>query len=371
MPQVLRFNLGVDRQLPYGFVGTVEGIFTSSLNDILYQDISMIGPGDSRIANSAITPGGKLASDGRPVYGTYDTTSRKWTTLRVSPKFTNVILMKNTSEGYSASLTFQLQRAQITDGWYANLAYTLGMSKDMNSILSSQAYSQWRYNQVSGDPNNPALSYSSFDTRHHIIAVLSYKFEVFPKYVTTVAVAYDGRSGLPFSVAYNGDVNGDGQTSNDLIYVPKDRNDIMLVTSAGAAAPAADYDNLNTYINNDSYLGGRRGQYAERNGDRTSWSHDVDLHFAQQIPTIMGQRFELTIDVLNILNWFNASWGYIPTISNSQDLPLSFYGLNKTPGANYGKPMFVYAHGDPSVKPWVNDNLLSRWQAQIGLRYSF
>jgi len=52
-------------------------------------------------------------------------------------------------------------------------------------------------------------------------------------------------------------------------------------------------------------------------------------------------------------------------------VPLSFYGLNKTVGANYGKPMFVYAHGDPDVKPWVNNNLLSPWQAQIGLRYSF
>jgi hypothetical protein len=371
MPQVLRFNLGIDRQLPYGFVGTVEGLFTSSLNDILYQDISMVGPGDARISTKPITPNGTLAGDGRPVYGTYDTTSRRWTTLRVSPKFTNVILMKNTSQGYSANITLQVQRAQITDGWYANLAYTYGLSKDMNSILSSQAISQWRFNQVSGDPNNPALSYSSFDLRHHLIAVLSYKFELFPQYTTTVALAYEGKSGLPYSVAYNGDVNGDGQTSNDLMYIPKDRNDIILVNAAGAPASAADYDNLNTYISNDSYMSSRRGQYAERNGDRTSWSHDIDLHFAQQVPTIMGQRFELTIDVLNILNWINPDWGYIPTITNAQDLPLNFYGLNKTLGADYGKPMFVYAHGDPSVKPWVNDNLLSRWQAQIGFRYSF
>lgn len=355
MPQVLRLNLGLDRQLPEGFVGTVEGLYTSSLNDILYQDISMAGQQ------------GVLAGDGRPVYGTYNAATRKWTTIRVSPNFTNVILMKNTSQGYSANLTVQLQRVQVTDGWYANLAYTYGVSKDMNSILSSQAISQWRFNQVSGDPNNPALAYSSFDLRHHLIAVLSYKFDLFPLYTTTVAVAYEGKSGSPYSVVYNGDINGDGQTSNDLVYIPKDRNDVILVTSTGAPASTADYDNLNTYISNDPYLSSRRGQYAERNGDRTSWSHDVDLHLTQQIPTVLGQRFELTFDILNFLNMLDHNWGYIPTITNAQDLLLTYYGLD----AATGKPEFIYQHGNPNVKPWVNDNLLSRWQAQIGLRYSF
>ncbi len=372
MPQVLRFDVGVDHQLPLGFVGTLEALYTSSINDILYQDISMVGPGDPRIANQAITPGGMLAGDGRPVYGTYDTARNRWTTLRVSPKFTNVILMKNTSKGYSYNFTVQLQRAQVTDGWYANLAYTYGMSKDMNSILSSQAISQWRFNQVSGDPNNPGLSYSSFDLRHHIIAVVSYKLEFAPQYVTTIALAYEGKSGLPFSVIYNGDVNGDGQTSNDLAYIPKNRNDVILVTGTGAPAPSSDYDNLDRYISNDPYLSSRRGQYAERNGDRTSWSHDIDLHLSQQIPTFLDQHFEITFDVLNFLNLLNHNWGTIPTITNSQDFLLTFYGLNKDPSSpNYGKPEFRYQHGDPNVKPWVNDNLLSRWQAQIGLRYSF
>jgi hypothetical protein len=367
MPQVLRLNLGVDRQLPMGFVGTIEGIYTSSMNDIMYQDISLKGP-----QNTTLTPGGVLAGDGRPVYGTFNTTTMRWSTQRVSNKFTNVILMKNTSQGYSANLTVQVQRAQITDGWYANLAYTYGVSKDMNSILSSQALSQWRYNQISGDPNNPALGYSSFDLRHHLIAVVSYKFELFPQYTTTVALAYEGKSGIPFSVVYNGDVNGDGQTSNDLVYIPKDRNDVTLMSGTSATATPlattnAAYDQLNTYISNDPYLSSHRGQYAERNGDRTSWSHDIDLHFAQQVPTIMGQRFELTFDVLNVLNWINPNWGYIPTISNAQDFLLTFQGLDPATG----KPRFVYQHGDPNTKPWVNDNLLSRWQAQVGLRYTF
>jgi len=372
MPQVFRVNVGVDRQLPLGFVGTIEGLYTKSLNDIVYQDINMAGQ-----VSSAITPGGVLAGDGRPVYGTWSTSSRRWTTAKLSQKFTNVVFMKNTSQGYSYNLTVQLQRAQVTDGWYANLAYTYGVSKDLNSILSSQAISQWRFNQISGDPNSPTLAYSSFDLRHHIIAVLSYKFELVPEFATTVSLAYEGRSGSPFSVVYNNDVNGDGQTSNDLVYIPKNRDDVILMSGTGATATvlpstSTDYDKLDTYIKNDSYLSSHRGQYAERNGDRTPWSHNVDFHLAQQIPTVAGQRFEITVDVLNFLNLLNHSWGYIPSISNAQDLLLTFHSLDPTATSpTYGKPRFVWQHGDPNAKPWFNDNLLSRWQAQIGLRYSF
>lgn len=367
MPQVFRVNLGVDRQLPFGFVGTIEGLYTSTVNDILYQDINLAGT-----QSSALTPGGTLVGDGRPVYGTYSTSTRRFTAAKVSNKFTNVILMKNTSDGYAYNITAQLQRAQAADGWYGNLAYTFGLSKDHNSIASSQAISQWRFNQVPGDPNNPPLSYSQYDTRHRIIAAASYSFEVASGFRTTVSLFYEGRSGQPLSFIYNGDVNGDGQTSNDLIYIPKDRNDVVLMSGTAASAtvlPTSDvaYTNLDKYIQNDGYLSSHRGAIAERMGGRTSWSHSVDFKLAQEVPVIAEHRIEITFDVLNILNLLNRDWGYVPFISNNQDFVLTFHSLDPVSG----KPRYVWQKTDPNVPAWVNDNLLSRWGAQIGLRYSF
>ncbi|MCX6145515.1 MAG: hypothetical protein NTZ35_20095, partial [Ignavibacteriales bacterium] len=364
MPQVFRVNLGVDRELPLGFVGTVEGLFTQTVNDIMYQDISLSGP-----QSSTLTPGGTLVGDGRYVYGTWSTTSNRWTTKRVSPKFTNVIYMTNTSDGYSYNITAQVQRTQVTDGWYANLAYTYGMSKDRNSIGSSQALSQWRYNQVYKDANNPDLAYSTYDLRHHLIGIVSYRFEAVPLFGTTLSLAYEGRSGGPITYYINGDLNGDGQTSNDLAYIPKDANDVILVSSTGAVLLKTDaaYTNLNTYINNSDYLSSHRGQVAERNGGRMPWSHYLDLGLTQEIPTLPGHRFEIRVDVLNILNLLNHDWGYNPYLANYQDDLLTFHSLDPVTG----QPRFRWTKPSATANPWVNDNLSSRWGAQIGLRYSF
>ncbi len=57
MPQLLRYDVAIDRQLPYGFTGTLEGIYSNVLNDVMYQDINL-GP-----------QLGTLAGDGRPIYG--------------------------------------------------------------------------------------------------------------------------------------------------------------------------------------------------------------------------------------------------------------------------------------------------------------
>ncbi len=364
MPQVFRVNLGVDRELPLGFVGTVEGLLTQTINDIMYQDISLSGP-----QSSTLTPGGTLVGDGRYVYGTYSTTTNKWTTKRVSPKFTNVIYMTNTSDGYSYNITAQLQRTQVTDGWYANLAYTYGMSKDRNSIGSSQAISQWRYNQVYKDANNPDLAYSTYDLRHHLIGIVSYRFEAVPLFGTTLSLVYEGRSGAPITFYINGDLNGDGQTSNDLAYIPKDANDVILVSSTGAVLAKTDvaYTNLDTYIKNDDYLSSHRGQVAERNGGRIPWSHSLDFSLAQEIPTLPGHKFEIRVDVLNILNLLNHDWGYIPYLANYQDDLLTFHSLDPVTG----QPRFRWTKPSATAHPWVNDNLSSRWGAQIGLRYSF
>ena len=56
MPQVLRFDVAVDRQLPFDITGTVEAQYSKTLNDMMYQEVNL----KSQVGT---------LPDGRPLYG--------------------------------------------------------------------------------------------------------------------------------------------------------------------------------------------------------------------------------------------------------------------------------------------------------------
>jgi hypothetical protein len=379
MPQVFRADVALDRQLPFGLVGTVEGVYTKTLNDVYYQNINL-NPSAAN-ANGSLTPGGHLVGDGRPVFGTYSASSRRFTAGNFSDalaasvqRFTYVYLMTNTSEGYQYYLTLQLVKPVSPDGWAGNLSYTYGMAKDVNSVLSSTASSQWGFNLVPGDPNHPPLAYSNYDQRHRIFAAVSRRFELAKGWGTTIGLAYEGRSGLPFSIVYNGDVNGDAKTSNDLIYIPKDRNDVILMSGTSSSAtvlPTTDaaYDKLDQFINSMDYLKDHRGQILERNALHTPWNHWFDVNLVQEIPTFQGHKVEIVVSILNFLNLLKHSWGNIYSVTNqSYTNVLSFQSLDPTTG----RPRYALGSAvGPGFTPWSISDLDSRWQMQLGARYEF
>ena len=341
MPQLMRINFAVDKQLPFSFVGTLEGIYSKSLNDLYYQDINL-------------GPQTKSVVDGRPYYA-----STAGVQGKVSQAFTNVLLMKNTSDGYQYNISASLQR-QLMDNWSANLAYTYGRAKDRNSTTSSQAYSQYRYNPIQGNPNNPDLTTSNFEIKHRIMAAVSYTFNYLGNYKTTVSLFYNGQSGRPFSYIYTGDANGDGQTGNDLIYIPTDHDPKVNLTSNN-------WDALNKYISNDDYLKDNRGKIAERNGAREPWVNQLDLHISQLIPVYKEHTIEINLDILNVQNLIDREAGWVKSVPNQTASLLTFSGYDATSGVQ--KVTFndkVYASD-----PYQNDALYSRWQMQLGLRYSF
>ena len=42
LPQVLRASLAIDQQLGYGIVGTLEGLYTKTANNVVYQNINKV-----------------------------------------------------------------------------------------------------------------------------------------------------------------------------------------------------------------------------------------------------------------------------------------------------------------------------------------
>ncbi|MFO7448406.1 MAG: TonB-dependent receptor [Ignavibacteriaceae bacterium] len=86
-PQLLRFNAAVDHQLPWNIVGTVEFLYSKSINDLIYEKINL---------NPST---GNIPGDGRPRYGGTNSGNNN---------FFDVLLLKNTDEGYQYNLTAQL-----------------------------------------------------------------------------------------------------------------------------------------------------------------------------------------------------------------------------------------------------------------------
>ncbi|MFN3597306.1 MAG: carboxypeptidase regulatory-like domain-containing protein [Rubricoccaceae bacterium] len=340
-PKVLRTSLGVDQRLPfYGLVATAEVQYSPVLNDVYFTNLNL---GD-QVGTNAV--------DGRPVF----------TALRDS-RFTSAILMSNTDRGYTTNLTFQLERPS-QQGFFGRMAYNFQQSRAVNSGGSSVALSNWNQNYTTGNPNDEAVSRTFFEVPHRILGVLSYNADLFASlagrrgFATTFSLIYEGNSGLPYSYIFNRDVNGDGESFNDLVYIPRESDRNLFVISD------ADWAALNSYISNSSSLNARRGQIAERNGATAPWQNRFDLRLAQQVPTVSGQRAELTLDLINAGNLLNNEWGRVRTVGRSHTL----VELDTTPINADGQYVVTRVNTENVATP---SNLLSRWQLQFGLRYSF
>ncbi|MBA9078230.1 MULTISPECIES: TonB-dependent receptor [Rufibacter] len=355
IPQTWRTNLALDYTLPLGIIATVEGIYTKTLNDIVYRDINLVNP----ITNLT-------GPDRRPLYPTSSSARR------ISQDFTNVILLDNTSKGYSYNLTGQLQK-NFNNGINTLVAYTYGESKDMNSGASSTARSNWQFNQIVWNPNDPEFSYSRFDIRHRIIASGGYTVNWLNNFSTSISLFYEGQSGTPFTYLYSQDLNADGNTGNDLMYVPRTFEESGLVdqkTSAGVvtATAAKQWEDLNAFIEADDYLSSRRGQYTERNGARTPWTHRFDLRLAQDIfGNFAGKKhtLQITFDIFNVGNLFNPDWGRTYFVNNAA---VELVRFNNRDANN--RPTFTFTK--PAQDVWANtSSISSRWQGQVGVRYIF
>ncbi len=354
LPQLLRFNFAVDQELPEGIVGTAEFLYSKTMNDMIYRKLN-IKPSTS---NDAI--------DGRPIYGGTDAKNNN---------FYDVLEIYNTSEGYQYDLVFQVQRT-VPLGLSFNAGYKYEVAKDMNSVGSSQAASQMNYNGIDLDPNKPKLTTSSYEIPNRIYASVSYTEEFFEGAPTTISLFYNGQNGSPYSWTVTGDVNNDGFSANDLFYIPQNSDEILLGTInkttkefVPSTKEGTTWADLNSFIENNEYLKDNRGKIAERNGANEPWRNYFDMRITQDVPDFLGiGHFQVSLDILNVLNLMNKEWGRI------EYYPYTYYIVTYqgrvTHNGVANKP--VYSFSKPTNNtPFAYDDLLSRWQMQFGIRYSF
>ena len=360
-PQMARGNLGFDFVLPWQSALTLEGTYTKTLKDIIYtnQDIP--------------TSSGNLGgADQRPIYPATRLTAATGTAAN---PFSAVYVLGNTTKGFRYNTTIDLKK-HFGSALDLDAAYTYGQSKDVANGQRNSPQSNVEYNQLVVANQYP-LTWSNYDVRHRIVGSASWNHAWNSRTGTNASLVYTGQSGSPFSYVYSGDLNNDGSSNNDLIYIPKTASDITLIPSArptgqtDTRTPAQIWEQLDAFISSDPYLNSHRGQVSERNGARTPWNHRVDLRVAQDIHLTQGatpHNLQVTLDVVNLGNLLNKSWGkyyFVPNLNNQNVYPLA-YRSGRAVGA---VPSFSF---DPIAgKPYQTDDLQSRWQMQAGMRYTF
>lgn len=331
-PTLLRGNLAYERKLPWDLVASTEFLFTKNIQDVKYQNLN-------RDLQS-----GRQAIDGRPIF------TRDFTTL------SDVIFLTNSSKGHSWSGLFELRRP-FRGGWFFNASYLYGESESIMDGTSSQAASNWGNVLVPGDVNNPPLSTSVFDPGHRINFSASKEMKLFGGASATASIYYSGQSGRPFTLTYFGDVNGDGRTSNDLLYIPASASE---VTFTGGT-----YQQLANFLQEDGCLDDYVGKIIPRNACRAPWSNQLDFRFNVALP-FQRVKAEVTLDILNVLNLLDSKKGIQEYTTFNAIAPVTpVFTSGQVTGYNIS-----FLTGS-SFRKWQRDDLRSRWQMQLGGRIRF
>jgi hypothetical protein len=360
-PQVFRTDIGIDQKLPFGIVATLEGIYTKDLNAIVHRNANLVTP------TIKVNDGSQ-----RDLYPSNS---------KLNSTVTAAYVLDNNSNGYSYFLTGQLTK-RFDFGLDLMAAYTYSETKDMSSNPGSTASSAFGYNNIVNNPNEPVIGYSAYDQPHKLVASVSYKIDYLKHASTGISLVYVGSRGSRYSYYYAGDINRD-TWNNDLIYVPKNIDDIVLVPQANSTIGGVVYtdtrteqeiwNQLDAFISQDDYLSKHRGETVERNGCLMPWTHQFDLRLTQDFYLdVKGKRntLELTLDVLNVGNLLNSDWGVYKSVVKTQFLQFRNFDVNNTPSISF--PYLDFTTKTPVTTTFQNSvGLGSRWQLQVGIRYIF
>jgi len=357
-PQVWRSNIGIDQKLPWwDLIGSAEFMYSKDVNGIYYINANQATPNTSFVG-----------ADTRP----------RWTTSnRINSAVANAIVLKNQNVGYYWNATASLEKP-FSNGLYAKIAYNYGLAK--NTIdPGSVAYGSWNGNQHAGNANNPGLGYAATSAGPRVLGTISYRREYFNFGATTISLYGEGFSLGRVSYVYSGDLNGDGGTANDLIYIPKNKSEMnfQTFTSSGKTFTAEDQANAwDTYIQQDKYLNSRRGKYAERNGAALPMVYRVDLSISQELFANLFKKrntLQFRVDFLNFTNLLNKNWGVGQRFVNAQPLIV--------PSSKEGGPADANGKAQYRLRV-VNNQLMTKsleqslaitdvYRIQFGFRYNF
>ncbi|MDC6352345.1 TonB-dependent receptor [Zeaxanthinibacter sp. PT1] len=333
-PQVWRTNIGLDKSLENGIVLTADFAYTKDLNAAHVQNWGLDTP--SATLNGV---------DNRAVYTNDDKS-------QIFGGPTSAFVFTNSDKGRVWNASFKAQK-NFDNGLYTLLAYSYLNSKEVNSIEAEITGDAFVGNAIVGNANEDVLAFSRYGDTHRFIGVLSKAFD----FGTTISTFFEYASGNRFNYIYGGDINNDGSSINDLIYIPT-ASEVGQMNFSGAGQAEA----FEAFIQQDDYLSDNRGSYAERYGALAPWKGRWDLKALHDFKLAENNVLQLSLDVLNVGNLINSNWGVVEEPAFNQLLGVSVDDSNN--------PTYTFDPDRSSTFTAATD-VRSRWRAQFGVRYIF
>ena len=352
--QNLRADLGFDFEA-LGIDWTLEGIFSKNLNDVAYKNLCYDIDGSTTVGSKY-----GLSFDNRPYY-------------KKVGEFNSIYYLTNTNKGYSYNLMVQAQKS-FPFGLDLSASYTYSQSKSAFNGTSSVAASNFNYNYHHSDANDPEVGNSAFNIPHQIKASVAYhvSYGHNDRWTTSLGLVYLGTSGAAYCIYYNGDLNNDSSSGNDLFFIPTDAqidamtfSDIKNTDGSVKLSAAQQAADMKSWLGSEKYLKDHRGEYYDRYADNLPFESHFDFHVGQKFSFMAGKQVhsvELTFDLINAANLLNPAWGKSYGLGiNQYYSPVTFTSKTGT---------FQFQQGS-NYSMFSTNNILSRWRGQIGIRYSF
>ena len=347
MPQVWKTSIAFDYSFPTSFPFSIEaeGIFNKTVNAVSISDWSIPNIGGFARFNGV---------DNRPLYPDSYRTGTK------------AFVLENTSKGYGWSASVTLN-ARPVEGLSLMAAYTHTVNKEVTGMPGSAAESAFTYVPTVEGPNYIRLHNSQYVTPDRFVASLTHDDKSGNHY----SIIYETwRGGYNYSYMLANDMNGDGY-NYDAIYIPTDEevssNQFRFVSNDDATR-------FMDYVHKDKYLSRHQGRYAEAYSVYNPWVHRIDLSYKHDFTVKIGKTtntLQLNLDVKNVLNLFNSSWGvskYLNPAIGSDARILKYEGVDADGYATFSTPASI--SGD--TQTWTLNHALGQcWYASIGIKYLF
>ncbi len=358
-PTYLKANLGFDHTLPFlNLIFTAEASYNKALKVPFVASLNLKPVGtnpDGRIRYAGnIYPGYSTGVTGVPT----SATSAGGATVVTNTAYNSVLYMTDSNKGYSDDITIGFRRP-FKDRWAASLYWTHMNATEVNPLTSSVAASNFN-GRAYTNPNENVASNSNYSVPDKIVFTLSREFDFFQRKNThtQISAAFRAQTGHSYSWTFRGDANGDGNSTNDLLYVPTGPTDPKVVWNS-----ATERDAFFAFVNS-STLSKYAGQIAPRNSEYSPWQKTLDLRVSQQIPVYGSTRLEVFADCSNFANLLNKNWGIVNGIDFSYYRPVAGATINSS-----GQYLYFFNQSTLAGVPTFTD--LSRWQIQVGARLTF
>ena len=355
MPQVWKTSLAIDYNFPTSFPFSIsaEGIFNKTINGVIIRDWS-VNPVDGFARFNGV--------DNRPIFQNFKQTYENNGKVSNLP---NAYVLENTNKGYGYSGTFTMNMRPV-EGLSLMAAYTHTASKELTGMPGSNASSVLNYMGTIYGPNDPGLHNSQYVTPDRFVASLTHSDRSGNHY----SFIYETwRGGYNYTYMTANDMNGDGY-NYDLIYIPTDQ---QVADREFRFVSADDEKRFMDYVHADKYLSKNQGKYAEAYSVYSPWVHRLDFSYKHDFKVKTGNStntLQLSLDVKNILNIFNSSWGVSKYMNPAlgEGRILKYEGVDEDGYATFSTPKAV--SGDANI--WQRNRALGQcWYASIGIKYMF